>query len=230
MEPRSYPRVYSHLSGYKPSGPSYVPIEPRDQWSGKSTFPNLKILSSDDTTLEPSNPHDRPDMSPRSKSDPTLARYPPNIGRGYLDGFGPYEAYPPFPSRPPTRKWSNDDLENYFSQMRITPRGRDIVSKDGIHRQSVSVNLVRPTPVRPEGFASFEDSPVTSPNETDESISGESLGTSSGNTLTSVNGSVGVNVPERNKVMLERIRRGLDTRTTIMVKNVPNKYTQVISF
>ena len=39
-------------------------------------------------------------------------------------------------------------------------------------------------------------------------------------------GSVGI-VPERNKVVLERIRRGLDARTTIMVKNVPNKYTQV---
>jgi hypothetical protein len=52
------------------------------------------------------------------------------------------------------------------------------------------------------------------------------MGTSSGNTAASVNGSVG-NVPERNKVVLEKIRRGLDARTTIMVKNVPNKYTQV---
>ena len=60
------------------------------------------------------------------------------------------------------------------------------------------------------------------------SISGESLGTSSGNTLLSVNGSVlGSNVPEKNRVVLERIRMGLDTRTTIMIKNVPNKYTQV---
>jgi hypothetical protein len=226
-----YPRVYSHLSGYRVSGPSYFPIEPRDEWNGKSTFPNLKILSSDDGTVKSSKPRDRPDLSPRSKSDPTLTRYPINIGRGYLDGFGPYETYPSFPSRPTTRKWSNDDLENYFSQMRISPRGRDAVPKDMVHRQSTSVNLVRPTPVRPEGFASFDhDSPVTSPNETDDSLSGESLGTSSGNTLISVNGSVGVNVPERNKVMLERIRRGLDTRTTIMVKNVPNKYTQVLTF
>ena len=65
--------------------------------------------------------------------------------------------------------------------------------------------------------------------DTEGSISDESLGTSSGNTLNSVNGSVlsGGNVPEKNKVVMERIRMGLDTRTTIMIKNVPNKYTQV---
>jgi hypothetical protein len=187
------------------------------------------MFTSDDGTEESSKPIERPDLSSRSKSDPTLHRYPPNIGRGYLDGFGPYEAYPPFPTRPATRKWSNDDLESYFNQMRITPRGRDTIPKDMVHRQTSSVNLVRPTPVRADGYRSFErESPVTSPNESEESISGESLGTSSGNTLNSVNGSVGVNVPERNKVVLERIMRGLDTRTTIMVKNVPNKYTQVI--
>jgi hypothetical protein len=80
-------------------------------------------------------------------------------------------------------------------------------------------------------FRGFErESPVSgSSGDTDGSSSGESLGTSSGNTLNSVNGSVlsGSNVPEKNKVVLERIRIGLDTRTTIMIKNVPNKYTQV---
>ncbi|OLL23278.1 Meiosis protein mei2 [Neolecta irregularis DAH-3] len=34
------------------------------------------------------------------------------------------------------------------------------------------------------------------------------------------------NVPDNNKVDLNRITAGLDLRTTIMVKNVPNKYTQ----
>lgn len=31
---------------------------------------------------------------------------------------------------------------------------------------------------------------------------------------------------EKNKIDLDRITRGIDTRTTIMIKNVPNKYTQ----
>jgi len=31
--------------------------------------------------------------------------------------------------------------------------------------------------------------------------------------------------PDRNKIDLERIERGLDTRTTVMIKNIPNKMT-----
>lgn len=30
-------------------------------------------------------------------------------------------------------------------------------------------------------------------------------------------------VPERNQVNLERIESGMDTRTTVMIKNIPNK-------
>ena len=95
------------------------------------------------------------------------------------------------------------------------------------------MDVVDPTSTRPsDKFRHYKrESPAsgTSPEETEGSISGESIGgTSSGNTLNSVNGSVlGNNVPEKNKVVLERIRVGLDTRTTIMIKNVPNKYTQV---
>lgn len=34
-------------------------------------------------------------------------------------------------------------------------------------------------------------------------------------------------VDDTNLVDLERIERGLDTRTTFMIRNIPNKYTQV---
>ena len=93
-----------------------------------------------------------------------------------------------------------------------------------------SPGLVRPMPVRPV-FRRLERE--TGLGGSDESLSGESLGTSSvagsGSGSGGSGGSFGSvgNVPERNKVVLERIRRGLDARTTIMIKNVPNKYTQV---
>ena len=102
-------------------------------------------------------------------------------------------------------------------------------------RPSVGIkemDTIRPTPTRAtDAFRGYERGGAVgaSPGDTEGSISDESLGTSSGNTLNSVNGSVlsGGNVPEKNKVVMERIRMGLDTRTTIMIKNVPNKYTQV---
>ena len=139
--------------------------------------------------------------------------------RRYLHAFhhhhSPKIAHAHFERKGYQRKWSDDDFENYFTQMRInSPKEKDVNTTNVIHRPSESYR---------------RESPITtpSPNETDESISGESLGTSSGNTLNSVNGSVANTIPERNKVVLEKIRTGLDRRTTIMIKNVPNKYTQV---
>jgi hypothetical protein len=200
----------SPFPGYTPLG-HYFTLDKRDHWNGKSAFPNLKFVTSDP---ESSKPHD--DTFRRNKSESILY---PTATRGYIDSLGQYDAYPTFPRRP-LRKWSEDDLETYFSQLRITPR-RDSNDLNG----RTSPGLVRPMPVRPADLLHrFErDTPTT--NESESSISGDSLGTSSGNSY--INGSVGVNVPERNKVVLEKIRRGLDSRTTIMVKNVPNKYTQV---
>ena len=197
VEPRSYPRVYSPLSGYTPVS-SYFSLDNRDHWNGKSVFPDLKMLSSD---VE--KPQEEMELPRRAHA---FHHHPPNVGRTYLESNDGYQ-----------RKWSNEDLENYFNQMRITPRtrGKKVDTTNIIRRPSLSYRLE--TPVTP------------SPNETDGSTSGESLGTSSGNTLNSVNGSVGNSIPERNKVVLEKIRMGLDMRTTIMIKNVPNKYTQVRS-
>ena len=196
-EPRSYSRFYSPLSACTPVSP-YFSLDNRDHWNGKSAFPNLKMFSSG---------------TENSQKETELPRrihafhhhHPPNIGRTYFESNDGYQ-----------RKWSNGDLENYFSQMRITPRTREVDTTNVIRRPSLPYRL---------------ESPITtpSPNETDGSSSGESLGTSSGNTFDSINGSVGNTIPERNKIILEKIRMGLDMRTTIMIKNVPNKYTQVRS-
>lgn len=237
IEPRSYPRQYSHLSGYKAPG-EYIPSETHDHWNGKSTFPNFKLFTSSDVE-ESSKSHDEQEHISR-KEDRSLQYQPPHgqIGRGYVNGFGPYDAYPPFPSRQP-RKWSDDDLETYFTQMRVNSsssaptRGRE-VPKETEHRHTTSnsTHLIRPVPIRPGDFSRAYNKPsspanILTPTETDESISGDSLTASSANTFGSITGNVGIHVPEKNKVILERIKRGLDVRTTIMVKNVPNKYTQV---
>lgn len=198
LEPHTYSHVCSPLSGYAPGSPYFS--GDRDHWNDKSAFPNLKKFSSDTKTLQE-------EMELPRRIHAFHHHHPPNIGRAYFEGKDGYQ-----------RKWSNDDLEDYFNQMRITPRTREkeVNNNNVIRRPSMSYRL---------------DSPITtpSPNETDESISGESLGISSGNNLGSSNGSVGNTIPERNKVVLEKIRMGLDMRTTIMIKNVPNKYTQAIS-
>jgi hypothetical protein len=225
-----FSRVMSSFPGYKPLG-QYYTLNKRD-WNGKSTFPDLKYVSSD-RTLDPQSSKSHETIEPptfhRNKSDNNLRHYPINTGRGYLDAIGQYDPYPTF-SRP-VRKWSEDDLESYFAHLRITPRRHnDLATTDDVERRAASPGLVRPMPMRPEDFFRRSDRESgISPNDSDDSISSESLGTSSGNSFSFVNASVGVNVPERNKVVLDRIRRGLDARTTIMVKNVPNKYTQVLS-
>jgi hypothetical protein len=143
-----------------------------------------------------------------------------NIGRAYFERMRVCDTYP---SRP-TRKRSDDELVDYFNQMRINPRARDTASKD------MDMLVVPPLPSSSsDPYRGYErESPATStPNETDGSVSEESLATSSANTLNSVNGGVSNNVPEKNRVVLERIKTGLDKRTTVMIKNVPNKYTQV---
>ncbi len=237
IEPRSYPRQYSHLSGYKAPG-QYIPSETHNHWNGKSTFPNFKLFASSNVAESSKSHNEQEDIS--HKEDPSLRHQPSHsqIGRGYVNGFGPYDAYPPFPSRQP-RKWSDDDLETYFTQMRVnssssaSARGRE-VPKDTDHRHSTSssTHLIRPVPIRPGDLYRTYNKPSSpannlTPTETDESMSRDSLTASSANSFGSNNGSVNNHVPEKNKVILERIKRGLDARTTIMVKNVPNKYTQV---
>ena len=198
VEPRSYSRVFSPLSAYTPVSP-YFRLDSRDHWNGKPAFPDLKKFSSDTEKLE--------EIALPRRIHAFHNHHPPNISRAYFESNDGYQ-----------RKLPNEDLEDYFNKMRITPRTREKKMDNAkvVHRPSVSYRL---------------GSPMTtpSPNETDESTSGESLGTSSGTTLNSINGSVGNTIPERNKVVLENIRMGLDTRTTIMIKNVPNKYTQVRS-
>lgn len=162
-------------------------------------FPNLNMFTS--KTESSSKPQEDPEISPPRRH--LFQHYSPNIARANFEN----DMY--------QRKWSSNDLENYFNQMRLLPRPRDIGNK-GLESRTKDIC-----------HSDESESPKTNtPMDTDESISGESFGTSSGNTLNSVNGSVGNTVPERNKVVLEKIRIGLDTRTTIMIKNVPNKYTQ----
>ena len=215
MEQRPYHRLHPSVSTYRRIG-QYLPLDTRDPWPTKSPLPsNLKLFPSADAESSSSRHLDRP------------FQYPPNIGRAYYEGVGIYESFPSTPraSSSATQTWSDNDLENYFTQIRLSP---DVCTRDITSVRAKDVDAIRPTPTR----ANDRESPVSgsSPGETDESISGESLGTSSGNTLNSVNGSVlGSNVPEKNKVVLDKIRMGLDTRTTIMIKNVPNKYTQVPS-
>jgi hypothetical protein len=218
VEPRSYPRVHQPLSAYPPVTPYFNHESHHDHWNGKSTFPNFKMFPDG----ESSKSKDEMEMPRRQKFDQSFQPYPPNIGRAYFEGVGVYDSYQPRA----TRKCSDNHLEKFFSQMRITPRTRDVIPKD------VDPGVIRPLPSRPGGnYTTYqhESSAPNTPNDTDESISGESLGTSSGNSFNSVNGSVGNHVPEKNKVILEKIKMGLDTRTTVMIKNVPNKYTQVIS-
>lgn len=82
-------------------------------------------------------------------------------------------------------------------------------------------------PIRSGGVPRSEPLSSAGSPDSETSASEEFLAGSGVNGFSAcMGGSVGI-VPERNKVVLERIRRGLDTRTTIMVKNVPNKYTQV---
>lgn len=186
-------------------------LESRDPWNGKSAFPNFKVFAPDSESSKP----DESDIAARQNIP-----YPSKLGRASYQGLETSDCY----ASHPARKWSDEDLENYFTHMRITPRlVREIVTPTDI-----DVNIVRPNSKRPETYRGYDrESPgASSPNDTEGSVSSESIGASSGNTLNSVNGSVG-NVPERNKVHLERIRLGLDKRTTIMIKNVPNKYTQV---
>jgi hypothetical protein len=210
----TFPRSY--LSSYQASFGSLTPFfaaENHDQWDGKRTLSTRKMFTPDsDSSKEKEDLR----LLRHQKSDNTYESYPPNIGRAYFEGVGVYESYPP---RSTIKPQGTVDLDKIVSQMRIS-------TKDG--PKESDINVVRPLPIRPTSTRNQRETSST-PNESDESISGDSLGTSSGNSFTSVNGIVSNNVPQKNKVNLERIQVGLDKRTTIMIKNVPNKYTQVRS-
>jgi RNA recognition motif 2 len=146
---------------------------------------------------------------------------------------------PPPSSLPADRKWTPSDLENYFNQMRITPlKTRDVLAKAAenigtlrsMHpaarattREFAAEGLLGPTRRERSGDEASTPltpvSPVSPSAETDESLS------SSGGESCSLGSNGGV--PERNRIVLEKVMMGLDKRTTIMIKNVPNKYTQV---
>ena len=196
-EPRSHPRVYSPLGPYT-STSSHFSLDNRDHRNGKAGFPDLKPFA--------------PELNSSCSSQDEIPRPSRSKFNSYLPRIA--AAHSKMNNKTCQRKWTHDDLEKYFNQMRIDlTRTRD--------EDVDSDNVIR----RPREAVHRGESPVTSsPMETDDSISGESLRTSSANTLNSGNG---VPVPERNKVILEKIRLGLDSRTTIMIKNVPNKYTQV---
>lgn len=207
-----------HLRIHRP----YMTVEPRSYsrvFSPLSAYtpvsPYFRLDSRDHWNGKPAFPDLKFSSDTENLEEMALPRrihafhhhHPPTISRAYFESNDGCH-----------RKLSNEDLADYFNKMRITPHTREKKTDNSkvVRRPSVSYRL---------------ESPMTtpSPNETDESTSGESLGTSSGTTLNSINGSVGNTIPERNKVVLEKIRMGLDTRTTIMIKNVPNKYTQVRS-
>jgi hypothetical protein len=170
-------------------------------WNGKSNFPNLSLEA-----FPKPEPSQSKEVNPFRLPSRSIFSPPPDRS---LD---PFDAYPPVPRA--TRKWTDDDFERYFTHLRISP-SRDATVKEE-RRQP---GLLRPRPLR----ATSDDAKTS---ESDESVSDESTAASSGRRVPAVSGTVGV-VPERNRVDLERIRKYLDLRTTIMVKNVPNKYTQV---
>jgi hypothetical protein len=142
------------------------------------------------------------------------------------------------PSASADRKWTPSDLENYFNQMRITPlKTKDVLAKAAenmgtlrsMHpgarasREFAVEGIVGRARERvgDEGRTSLTPvSPVSPSAESDESLS------STGGESCSLGSNGGV--PERNRIVLEKVMMGLDKRTTIMIKNVPNKYTQVL--
>ena len=183
----------------------------RNHWNGKPLFPDLKLFPS---VSDSANSADNQDRFRRQTPDFLSQYYHPTTVRPYIQTLGTYQRS--------TAKWSSEDIENYFTQMRLGPGDGNRAKSDGIIRPAV----IRPENMNPR-YEHASPAPTETPNETDGSISGESFDTSGGSQV-SVTGTVGSNIPDRNKVVLERIRKGLDKRTTIMVKNVPNKYTQVL--
>lgn len=210
LETRSYQRAFAPLSPYVTE--PYVGLRQHNHWNGKSAVPNLKTFATDSESTRPCSE----DILQHHNFSHTSRRYAPSVNRA---GFKTNEEFDTYSRSAP--RWPDDDLENYFPHMRIAPRCRDIISKDN------DASIVRPSSLYHEDInrGHEPESPVTSStNENDKSVSEESLGTLH---LASVNGNMGSGVPERNRVFLEKIRMGLDKRTTIMIKNVPNKYTQV---
>jgi len=200
IEPRSF---HPLISPFGPIGP-YLTLTNRNHWNGKPLFPDLKLFP---PVSDPSSSTDKQNR---------FSRQTPEFGRPYIQTIGTYPRS--------TLKWSSEDIENYFTQMRLGPRDGNKAKSDPILRPTVN----RSENMNPR-YEHASPAPTETPNETDGSISGESLDASAGSQI-SVAGTVGSNIPDRNKVVLDRIRKGLDKRTTIMVKNVPNKYTQVPTY
>lgn len=236
MDSRStYPRVYPP---YTSMCASYHSTDlSRDRWSTTAT-------------TAPRNPLSRFNLFPDIES-PLRGRQPPlsssHEGRATYRAEIPRSQPLPSSSQPSTSsggKWTANDLENYFNQVRISsaPCTRDVLAKaaenmstlrsmhppqgnglvDGKGRVEGKTVDHEDGYVRGKGFEDGScglNSPV-SPTDTEESIS-----SSGGETC-----SLGLGgVPERNQIVLEKVMMGLDKRTTIMIKNVPNKYTQVQS-
>lgn len=202
----SYPRQMYH---YTPVPTYFNPLDlrtPSDRWPATAKSPPASL-----------------NFDPR-----------PELSRAEIP-----RSQPPPSTLPADRKWTPSDLENYFTQMRITPlKTRDVLAKAAENIGTLRSMHPAPRPTTREfaadgllgqarrdrsgGEASTPLTPVSpaSPSaESDESMS------SSGAESCSLGSNGGV--PERNRIVLEKVMMGLDKRTTIMIKNVPNKYTQV---
>jgi hypothetical protein len=231
----SYPRLfppYTSLTSY------YAARDSRDSWPSTTTT----------TPKSPTNPHPRfPLFSDDVNSLSSPIRVPQVPPSSTQTGTFPRaveipRSQPPLSSSSSSgRKWTATDLENYFTQMRIsTPtqsRTRDVLAKAAdnmstlrsMHPHRLRSELSSSTRQQPglyvEDGGAGRKSPV-SPGvvDTDSSSGGEScsLGTSSASSSSATSA-----VPERNRIVFEKVMIGLDKRTTVMIKNVPNKYTQV---
>ena len=187
------------------------------------------------------------DLWPTTTKSPTtpLSRFnffsdidnaPSPLRRSQLPLSSETSYHPEIPRRQPSPsgsssspgKWTATDLENYFNQMRITtpPSARQVLAK-ATENMSIlrSMHGAVDLPADEKGFQGkgLEEGNVSGLNslaspsaDTESSSGGEScsLGSNGG-------------IPEKNRVVLEKVMMGLDKKTTIMIKNVPNKYTQV---
>jgi len=198
---------------------SSFPSAEKSHWNGKSSFPDLspQAFSEPESSKSVLDTNDNFHLPYRRVQLPSE-----RIGYG----FDAYDAYPPLSTRA-TRKWTDDDLEQYFNHLRISPRR---VSPPTVKEERRQPGLLRPMPIRGANGAlklSETTTCLNASDQSDDSVSDESIGATSGRLPHPGMGVTSGLVPLRNRVDLERIRKGLDTRTTIMVKNVPNKYTQV---
>jgi len=210
---RVYPPYTSTMAPYYWGGMD----SPRDLWPTKTQSPTsplsrFNFFSDVDNAASPLRRRQLPISSFEISHPPEVPRSQPS----------------PSQSSSSPGKWAATDLENYFNQMRITtpPSARQVLTKAAENISILrSMHAAADCSADKKGFQGNEleegngnglNSFAPPSAETESSSGGEScsLGSNGG-------------IPEKNRVVLEKVMMGLDKKTTIMIKNVPNKYTQV---